>query len=120
MKQVRTYTAAALVSLLALLCLAGPGVAPGGESRAGLKVVRVVPPAAADADRQGEPADRISPDLLELARDPGAAQRRVRVIVQERAGLEQMLAAQFGREVKTRGRFDTLGARVLELPARLV
>jgi subtilisin family serine protease len=116
-KQVRTYTATALVSLLALLCLAGSGLAPGGASRAGLKVVRAVPNAAA---RQDEPTDRVSPDLLELARDPEMASRRVRVIVQERAGLDALLAAKLGSEVKTRGRFDTLGARVLELPAGLV
>ncbi|HEX8188443.1 MAG TPA: S8 family serine peptidase, partial [Pyrinomonadaceae bacterium] len=118
MKHVRTYTAAALVSLLALLCLAGPGLAPGGRSRAGLKVVRAVSPAADGG--QDEPVDRVSPDLLELARDPEAAGRRVRVIVQERAGLDALLASALGGEVKTRGRFDTLGARVLELPARLV
>ncbi len=116
MKHVRRYTAAALVSLLPLLCLAGSDRAPGGRSRAGLKVVRAVSPDS----RQDEPADRISPDLLELARDPQAAERRVRVIVQERAGLDRLLAAQLGAEVKFRGRFDTLGARVLELPARLI
>ncbi|HEX8145673.1 MAG TPA: S8 family peptidase [Pyrinomonadaceae bacterium] len=120
MKHVRTYTAAALVSLLALLCLAGPGLAPGGRSRAGLKVVRAVSPAAALDGREGEPADRVSPELLELARDPEQAGRRVRVIVQERAGLDALLASALGREAKTRGRFDTLGARVVELPARLV
>jgi subtilisin family serine protease len=119
-KHVRTYTAAALVSLLALLCLGGPGLAPGGASRAGLKVVRAVAPAAALEGRQEEPADRVSPDLLELARDPEAAGRRVRVIVQERAGLDALLASTLGSEVKTRGRFDSLGARVVELPARLV
>src|SRR5918912_130941 len=102
-KQVRTYTATALVSLLALLCLAGSGLAPGGASRAGLKVVRAVPNAAA---RQDEPTDRVSPDLLELARDPEMASRSVRVIVQERAGLDALLAAKLGSEVKTRGRFD--------------
>ncbi|MFL6336231.1 MAG: S8 family serine peptidase [Pyrinomonadaceae bacterium] len=120
MKQVRTYTAAALVSLLALLCLSGPGLAPGGKSRAGLKVMRAVSPAAAETSKEDEPTDRVSPDLLELARDPEAAGRRVRVIVQERAGLDALLAARLGREVKTRGHFDTLGARVVELPARLV
>jgi subtilisin family serine protease len=119
-KQVRTYTAAALVPLLALLCLIGPGLAPGGKSRAGLKVVRAVSPAAAETPRQDEPTDRVSPDLMQLARDPEAAGRRVRVIVQERAGLDALLAAQLGREVRTRGHFDTLGARVVELPARLV
>jgi serine protease AprX len=70
---------------------------------------------AANARRE-EPADRVSPDLLELARDPESASRRVRVIVQGGAGLEAAL----GAEVKTRGSFDTLGARVVELPARLV
>ncbi len=70
--------------------------------------------------RRDEPADRISPDLLELARDPEAAGRRVRVILQEREGLDRVLAATLGGEAKTRGRFDMLGARVLELPARLV
>ncbi|MFL6257540.1 MAG: S8 family peptidase [Pyrinomonadaceae bacterium] len=120
MKHVRTYTAAALVSLLALLCLAGSGLAPGGASRAGLKVVRAVPLAANSEGRQDEPVDRVSPDLLELARDPEAAGRRVRVIVQERAGLDALLASKLGSEVKTRGRFDSLSARVLELPARLV
>ena len=119
-KKVRTYTAAALVSLLALLCLAGSGLAPGGASRAGLKVVRANPAAAAAEARQDEPADRVSPDLLELARDPEAAGRRVRVILQERAGLDALLASTLGGEVKTRGRFDSLGARVIELPARLV
>ena len=120
MKQVRKYTAAALVSLLALLCLGGADLAPGGRSRAGLKVVRAVPPDASPEGRQGETADRVSPDLLELARDPSAAEKLVRVIVQERAGLDAALASAFGSEVKIRGRFDTLGARVLELPARLV
>ncbi|MDT5272921.1 MAG: serine protease AprX [Acidobacteriota bacterium] len=120
MKHVRTYMAAALVSLLALLCLVGSGLAPGGASRAGLKVVRAVPLAAASEDRPEESVDRVSPDLLELARDPEAAGRRVRVIVQERAGLDALLASTLGREVKTRGRFDSLGARVVELPARLV
>jgi serine protease AprX len=119
-KHVRTYTAAALVSLLALLCLAGSGLAPGGASRAGLKVVRVNSHAASLEGRQDEPADRVSPDLLELARDPEAAGRRVRVIVQERAGLDAALASALGPEVRTRGRFDSLGARVVELPARLV
>jgi serine protease AprX len=119
-KHVRTYTAAALVSLLALLCLAGPGLAPGGASRAGLKVVRAVSPLAASEGRSEEPVDRVSPDLLELARDPEAAERPVRVIVQERAGLDAMLASTLGSEVKTRGRFDALSARVIELPARLV
>jgi subtilisin family serine protease len=119
-KHVRTYTAAALVSLLALLCLVGSGLAPGGATRAGLKVVRAVSPAAALEGRQEEPVDRVSPDLLELARDPEAAGRRIRVIVQERAGLDAMLASTLGREMRTRGRFDTLGARVVELPARLV
>jgi subtilisin family serine protease len=119
-KHVRTYTAAALVSLLALLCLAGSGLAPGGASRAGLKVVRANPSAAAETGRQDEPVDRVSPDLLELARDPEAGGRRVRVIVQERAGLDAMLASALGPEVKTRGRFDSIGARVVELPARLV
>ncbi|HEX8336102.1 MAG TPA: S8 family serine peptidase [Pyrinomonadaceae bacterium] len=120
MKHVRTYTAAALVSLLALLCLTGSGLAPGGASRAGLKVVRANPAAAAETARQDEPVDRISPDLLELARDPGAGGRRVRVILQERPGLDALLASALGREVKTRGRFDSIGARVVELPARLV
>ena len=119
-KHVRTYTAAALVSLLALLCLVGSGLAPGGASRAGLKVVRAVPFAAVSEDRPEESVDRVSPDLLELARDPEAGGRRVRVIVQERAGLDALLASTLGHEVKTRGRFDSLGARVVELPARLV
>ena len=118
-KHVRTYTAAALVSLLALLCLAGSGLAPGGATRAGLKVVRADSPAVS-AQRQEEPVDRVSPDLLELARDPESAGRRVRVIVQERAGLDAALASTLGREVKTRRRFDSLGARVVELPARLI
>ena len=120
MKHARTYTAAALVSLLALLCLAGSGLAPGGASRAGLKVVRANSAAAAETGRQDEPVDRVSPDLLELARDPEAGGRRVRVIVQERAGLDALLASALGPEVKTRGRFDSIGARVVELPARLV
>ncbi|MET0647462.1 MAG: S8 family peptidase [Pyrinomonadaceae bacterium] len=120
MKHVRTYTAAALVSLLALLCLAGSGLAPGGASRAGLKVVRAVSPAAAAEARQDEPARRVSPDLLELARDPEAGGRRVRVILQERAGLDALLGSGLGAEVKTRGRFESLDARVVELPARLV
>ena len=119
MKHVRKYTAAALVSLLALLGLLGSGLAPGGASRAGLKVVRAGSPAA-EASRQDEPSDRVSPDLLELARDPEAGGRRVRVIVQERAGLDAALASALGGEVKTHGRFDSLGARVVELPARLV
>ena len=120
MKHVRTYTAAALVSLLAPLCLLGSGLAPGGASRAGLKVVSAVSPAAAAEGRPDEPSDRISPDLLELARDPEAGGRRVRVILQERAGLDALPASGLGAEVKTRGRFDSLGARVVELPARLV
>ena len=118
MKQVRTYTAAALFSLLALLCLADSGRAPGGAARAGLKVRRAQP--SAETSRQEGPANRVSPDLLQLARDPESAGRRVRVIVQESAGLDSLLASALGREAKVRGRFDTLSARVVELPARLV
>ena len=120
MKQVRKYTAAALLSLLALLCLTGAGLAPGGVSRAGLKVMRADSPAAPVVSREQEPTDRISPDLLELARDPEAAGRRVRVILQDGGGSDPLLASWLGREAKTRGRFESLGARVVELPARLV
>ena len=119
MKQVRSYTAAALLSLLALLCLAGDGVAPGGVSRAGLKVRRADSPAAAGQGEE-QPAVRVSPDLLELARDPEAGGKRVRVIMQEGAGRDPLLGSGLAGEVETRGRFEALGGRVIELPARLV
>ncbi|MDT5294196.1 MAG: serine protease AprX, partial [Acidobacteriota bacterium] len=119
-KQVRRFVAASFLSLLALLSLVCTGVAPGGVSRAGLKLMRADAPTSSRARRE-EPADRISSDLLEVARDPAARGRRIRVILQEGDGAGAALAALLrGREVKTRGRFDTLGTRVLELPAQLV
>ena len=120
MKKVRTHKAAASLSLLALLALAShTGLAPGGVTRAGLKVVRSGAAAADTARPTAEPAARISPDLLEVARDPEAAGRKVRVILQDE-GRGAQLASALGREVRERGSFESLGARVVELPARLV
>jgi serine protease AprX len=110
--------AATLISLLALLSIVYTGLAPGSVSRAGLKVVRAVAPASHAA--REESTNRISSDLLEVARDPETRNARVRVILQEGEGQSALLASAFRREAKTRGRFETLGARVVELPARLV
>ncbi|HEX7957589.1 MAG TPA: S8 family peptidase, partial [Pyrinomonadaceae bacterium] len=119
MKQVRSYKAAASLSLLALLALSTyTGLAPGGVTRAGLKVRRASAAPAARGERQSEePADRVSPDLLEVARDPAARGRKVRVILQDDGAA---LPAALRREAKTRGSFDSIGARVVELPAGLV
>ncbi|HEX8687676.1 MAG TPA: S8 family serine peptidase, partial [Pyrinomonadaceae bacterium] len=119
MKQVRSHKkAAASLSLLALLALASyTGLAPGGVTRAGLKVRRSGAASAQDARRAEVAARRLSPDLLELTRDPEMAARKVRVILQDDGAA---LPSALRREVKTRASFDTLDARVLELPARLV
>ncbi|MDT5261736.1 MAG: serine protease AprX, partial [Acidobacteriota bacterium] len=119
-KQVRRYLAATFLSLLALLSILCAWRVPGGTSHAGLKVVRAKVSEPPSARRVEESADRISPDLLELARDPEARNRRVRVILQENDGRDAQLATALRSEIKTRGRFETLGARVVELPARLV
>ena len=57
-------TFVSLLSLLALVCAFVPG---GPRASAGIKLVRA---GGDDARRQEETADRISPDLLEIARDP--------------------------------------------------
>ncbi|MFN2415703.1 MAG: S8 family serine peptidase, partial [Pyrinomonadaceae bacterium] len=121
MKQVRSHKkAAASLSLLALLALADyTGLAPGGVTRAGLRFSRSPAAASRDAaqDAEAVAAARISPDLLEVARDPESSGRRVRVILQDDgAGLPASLR----REARTRASFDSIGARVVELPARLV
>jgi len=120
-KQVRSYKAAASLSLLALLALAThTGLAPGGVARAGLKVARSGAPEAQAAQRaEAALRRRISPDLLEIARDPAAQGRKVRVILQDDGGGEA-LPAVLRREAKAHGSFTSLGARVYELPARLV
>src|SRR5687767_4341219 len=118
-KQVRSHMkAAASLSLLALLALAyHTGLAPGGVTRAGLKVRRANAPAVQDVQPAEVVARRVSPDLLALARDPEAAARKVRVILQDDGA---QLPAALRREVRTRASFDSFGARVVELPARLV
>jgi serine protease AprX len=116
-KHVERSFAATFVSLLSLLALAG-ALAPGGPGRAGIRLAR----AGGDAARrQEETADRVSPDLLEIARDPDAQGRRVRVILQtdDEAGAS-LKALLRRRDVRTRGELPGVGARVVELPARLV
>ena len=118
MKHVGRSFAATFVSLLALLalvCMFAPG---GPRARAGIRLVRA---GKDSARRREEAADRVSPDLLELARDPAAGARRVRVILQTEDGVGTQLAALLRRrDVRTRGELSAVGARVVELPARLV
>ncbi|HYY94703.1 MAG TPA: S8 family peptidase, partial [Pyrinomonadaceae bacterium] len=118
MKHVGRSFAATFVSLLSLLALVCAFVPVGPRARAGIKLVR----AGGDASRrQEEAAEKISPDLLELARDPAAQDRRVRVILQTGDGAGAQLEALLNRrDVRTRGEMASLGARVVELPARLV
>ena len=121
MEEVRRHTAAAFVTLLALLASIWTGVVPGGSGRAGIKLAAARDGAASAARRDEKPANRISDELLEAARSEGASDRRVRVILQADAGAGGELAALLRRaDVKTKGRLDGLGARVVELPARLV
>src|SRR5438105_6148317 len=116
-KHVGRSFAATFVSLLALLALVCT-FAPGGPSRAGIRLVRA---GKDSARRREEAADRVSSDLLELARDPAAGARRVRVILQTEDGVGTQLAALLRRrDVRTRGELSAVGARVVELPARLV
>ncbi|PYS99500.1 MAG: hypothetical protein DMF65_09470, partial [Acidobacteria bacterium] len=121
-KQVRRHHAAAFLSLLALLASLCTGLAPGGASRAGIKLARLRTEATAlSAAKQDEPAEKISSDLLEVARDACARGERVRVILQTGDGASASLAALLRRrDVRTAGRLPGLGARVVELPARLV
>src|ERR1044072_1121351 len=117
-KHVGRSFAATFVSLLSLLALVCAFIPVGPRARAGIKLVR----AGGDASRrQEETAEKISPDLLELARDPAAQDRRVRVILQTGDGAGTQLEALLSRrDVRTRGEMASLGARVVELPARLV
>jgi len=120
-KEVRRHSAAAFVSLLALLASVGTGLLPGGAGRAGIKLSAARAAATSAARRDEKPANRISDELLDAARSGEAGDRRVRVILQTDDGAGRELAALLRRgDVKTKGRLDGLGARVVELPARLV
>src|SRR2546430_2112167 len=105
-KQVRRHYAVAFLSLLALLASLCTGLAPGGASRAGIRLVRLRADATAFvASKQDEHAEKISPDLLEVARDASARGERVRVILQTGDGASASLAALLRRrDVKTAGR----------------
>src|SRR5947209_13519559 len=104
-EQVRRHYAATFLSLLALLASLGTGLAPGGASRAGIKLARLRTEATAlGAQKQDEPAEKISSDLLEVARDADARGERVRVILQTGGGASPSLAELLRRrDVKTAG-----------------
>ena len=123
MKRVRRSHAVTWVITLALLACAGAGKFDSGPSRAGVRL-RVRAPRAqakrAEAEQE-QRASRVSPDLLDIARDPGAQGERVRVILQSDGAASPALASLLRRrDVKAAGRFDSVGARVVEIPARLV
>jgi len=122
-KHFRRSYAATLIALLSLVAYAFTDNAPGGVSRAGIKLARArAVTASSEAGRQSfGPTERISPDLLELARDPDARERNVRVILQTEDDAGTSLSAALRRRDVRAGReFRRLGARVVELPARLL
>ena len=122
MKRVRRSHALTWAVVLASLACAGAVQFGGGQSRAGIRVRRSpVGAAAKQAEQPRLPESRVSPDLLEMARDPGAQEKRVRVILQTGGAADPALTSILGRrDVKSDAQLRTVGARVLELPARLV
>jgi subtilisin family serine protease len=90
-------------------------------SRAGIKVARAHPAASEAGEQSFVPAQKISPDLVELARDPDARERRVRVILQTGDDAGRALSATLRRrDVRAEREFRGLGARVVELPVHLL
>src|SRR5205085_3176715 len=120
-KRVRRSHAMTWAVVLAVLACAGAGKLGGGTGRAGIKLKRARSVAAKREQQTPQPESRVSPDLLELARDPGAQGQRVRVILQSDGTADASLAALLRRrDVKSDGQFKSVGARVVEMPARLV
>ncbi|HEV3469526.1 MAG TPA: S8 family serine peptidase [Pyrinomonadaceae bacterium] len=101
--------------LLAALCAAA---ASGGAARA--QLIRL-PAVETALGAEAVSAGKLSPDLASAASDPRERGRRVRVVLQLDAEPGVALAATLRRaDVREAARFERLGARVLELPLRVV